>query len=61
VTKYETKTSKAPVRDKVLSSTRAGLNPREISLALGISTQRVYQHLARLRELGELPPAHDAA
>lgn len=32
-----------------------GLGPREIALELGISTQAVYQHIASLREAGELP------
>lgn len=35
----------------------AGLTPREIALGLGISTQAVHQHLARLRDAGQLEEA----
>lgn len=57
----ETKNPKAPVRSAVLSRLQAGQSPRDVAEALGISTQRVYQHMARLRELGELPPSEPAA
>jgi DNA-binding CsgD family transcriptional regulator len=33
--------------------TAEGKKPREIAAALGISTQRVHQHLRRIRELEE--------
>lgn len=32
--------------------TAAGFTPREIAAALGISTQRVYAHLAKIRGNG---------
>ena len=31
---------------------KAKVSTRQIAMLLGISTQRVYQHLERLRELG---------
>jgi predicted ArsR family transcriptional regulator len=40
----------------VLHYTRKGWTPREIAYHLDITTQAVHQHLARLREDGELPP-----
>lgn len=43
-----------PTRQRVLRMTKDGLTPRQIALALGISTQAVYQHLARLRKEGLL-------
>lgn len=54
-------TPRAPQRTKVRDMSRSGLSPREIAGALGISTQRVYQHLTRLRALGELPRSESAA
>ena len=51
----------APVRSKVVRYVKAGKSPREIAWLLDISTQRVYQHIARARELGELPLEDDAA
>lgn len=42
-------------RETVRDMYRAGRSVREIAAALGISTQAVYQHLARLRRDGELP------
>lgn len=42
-------------RQTVRDMYRAGRSVREIAAALGISTQAVYQHLARLRRDGELP------
>lgn len=49
------KTSAAPSRERVLELARQGLSPREIAALMDISVQRVYQHIWRLRELGELP------
>jgi hypothetical protein len=35
-------------RDRVKDLTEKGLTPREVAIQLGISTQAVYWHLARL-------------
>lgn len=43
-----------PTRRQVLERTKSGESPREIATGLGISVQRVYQHLDRLRADGEL-------
>ena len=37
-------------RAKVAELDGKGLSARQIALALGLSTQAVYQHLAKLRE-----------
>jgi DNA-binding CsgD family transcriptional regulator len=42
-------------RKKVLALYRKGKPVREIAVKLELSTQRVYQQLKRLRELGVLP------
>ena len=41
-------------RQEVLRLTRVGLTARQIAGVLGISTQAVYQHLAKLRAEGAL-------
>jgi DNA-binding transcriptional ArsR family regulator len=41
-----------PQRTRVLELHRAGLTGYRIGKALGISKQRVYQHLKALREAG---------
>jgi DNA-binding CsgD family transcriptional regulator len=51
----------APVRSKVVALIKQGHGARAIALALGISVQRVYQHIDRARQLGELPPKDTAA
>lgn len=43
-----------PVRERVLQMRKADMSGPEIAKALGISSQRVYQHLKALRELGML-------
>lgn len=48
-------------RALVKQHVKKGLRTREIALLLGISTQSTNQHIARLRELGELPPADQKA
>jgi hypothetical protein len=42
-------------REAVRDYTLKGLSPREISVLLGISTQRVYVHLQKL-EMATPPP-----
>lgn len=44
-----------PTRALVRALAERGLSPREISEHLGITRQRVHQHLRRLRADGELP------
>jgi DNA-binding NarL/FixJ family response regulator len=46
-------------RKKVLRLYKRGLAVREIAVDLDLSTQRVYQQLKRLRELGALPDERD--
>jgi DNA-binding CsgD family transcriptional regulator len=46
----------APQREQVRLLLEAGHKPREIAERLGISRQRVYQHLNALRQLGWVPP-----
>lgn len=41
-----------PTRERVKAMTEAGLSPRQIAYGLGISTQRVYQHLKKLKGEG---------
>lgn len=48
-------------QQKVRDLYRANASVREIADAMHISTQRVYQHLRRLRNLGELPDEEGAA
>jgi DNA-binding CsgD family transcriptional regulator len=43
-----TGTQQSPTRQRVAQMTGAGLSPREIALALNISTQAVYKHLKAL-------------
>jgi DNA-binding CsgD family transcriptional regulator len=50
----------ATTREQVLRLTRAGLTPRQIAVSLGLSTQAIYQHITKLRELGELPPKEES-
>lgn len=47
----------APTRSKVVKMIKRGKKAKEIALALGISRARVYVHIERARQLGELPPA----
>ena len=47
----------APTRSRVVEMFKEGKRARAISLELGISRARVYQHIERARQLGELPPA----
>jgi hypothetical protein len=42
----------SPTRRVVRTKTARGWTPREIALSLGISTQAVYKHLAKIREDG---------
>lgn len=42
--------SDAPKRERVREMKEQGLTPRQIALILGISTQRVYQHLKRIKD-----------
>lgn len=44
-----------PTRSRVLELKRRGLNGPEIARVIGISSQRVYQHIKALRERGALP------
>lgn len=44
---------KAPARYRVRQMTAQGLKPREIAMALGVSTQAVYKHLKAIRNHGE--------
>ena len=46
----------APARTAVVKLFKRGKTPKEISLQLNMSRQRVYQHIERARQLGELPP-----
>ena len=46
-------------RKQVLRLYKKGLPVREIAVQLDLSTQRVYQQLKRLRELGALPDERD--
>jgi hypothetical protein len=51
----------APARTAVVKLFKQGKKPREISLELSMSRQRVYQHIERARQLGELPPSEQSA
>ena len=44
-----------PTRRRVLELKRNGLNGNEIARVLGITSQRVYQHIKALREQGVIP------
>jgi DNA-binding CsgD family transcriptional regulator len=55
----KTPSVKAPARERVKELIEMGLRPRQVALALGISIQRVHQHITKLRELGELPPKEE--
>jgi predicted transcriptional regulator len=46
-----------PTRQRVLALKQAGTPPEEIATVLGITTQRVYQHLKALRADGLLKEA----
>jgi DNA-binding CsgD family transcriptional regulator len=56
---YRTKLS--PRQEEVLGMLKEGLTPREISVKLDLSVQRISQHVIRLRQKGALPPEGDAA
>lgn len=43
-----------PIRAQVLTMREAGMSGPQIARALGISKQRVYQHLKELRSVGLL-------
>jgi DNA-directed RNA polymerase specialized sigma24 family protein len=47
-----TSKEESPTRRVVRLKTAKGWTPREIALSLGISTQAVYKHLAKIREDG---------
>jgi len=49
----ETMPKKPDTRQRVSDMTAAGMTPRQIALALSISTQAVYLHLKKLREEDE--------
>jgi DNA-binding CsgD family transcriptional regulator len=51
----------APARSAVVKLFKQGKRPKEISLELNMSRQRVYQHIERARQLGELPPSEQSA
>lgn len=44
----------SPIRDRVVAEFQAGVRVATIADSLQITTQRVYQHLNRARQLGEL-------
>jgi DNA-binding CsgD family transcriptional regulator len=46
------KTALSQQQQEVRRLYSAGVSVRQIALVMGVSTQRVYQHLERLRELG---------
>ena len=52
-------TYEAPARSAVVKMFKKGKPPREIMLELNMSRQRVYQHIERARQLGELPPSEN--
>jgi transposase-like protein len=52
---------KPTTRPRVVTMIKQGQSVREIARKLDISVQRVYQHIDRARELGELPPPERAA
>jgi hypothetical protein len=45
--------TEAPAREQVKKYLSRGWTPRQIALHMGISTQAVYDHMARIRELEE--------
>lgn len=51
----------SPRQRQVRDMVELGLPVRRIAHALGVSTQRVYAILRRLRELGELPDREETA
>lgn len=53
-------TSKTPQRDRVQDLDARGLTVRQIAAALSISTQRVYQHLRKIR-MAEAEPEEAAS
>lgn len=53
-------TTLSDTRRKVQDLTTKGLSPREIAQLLGISTQRVYQHLKKL-DMEPAPSNGDAS
>jgi DNA-directed RNA polymerase specialized sigma24 family protein len=59
MSRYET--TAAPARDEAVALFLKGRTVRQIAGELDCSTQRVYQLLARARELGELPDKEGAA
>ena len=47
-------TSESPTRRRVRDMTLAGLTPREIAAALGISTQAVHKQLKKIRQADDV-------
>jgi transposase len=47
-------------RERIKKLYVAGISARTIGIELGISTSAVYQHIAALREAGELPEPQEA-
>jgi DNA-binding NarL/FixJ family response regulator len=56
-----TEASLGPRRRRVLELRREGQSVRAIARELEMSTQRVYQHMAILRERGFLPEREEAS
>jgi DNA-binding CsgD family transcriptional regulator len=54
-------TTLGPRRRQVFDLLSAGRSPREVARELDMSTQRVYQHIEKLRERGFLPAKGSAA
>jgi len=52
---YRDSDPRRPTRRQVLELYTAGVRPSVIAEQLGITRQRVYQHLLLLRQAGEIP------